>query len=77
VVLQISGNGPVRTTHAEVDAAGIAVPIGGPFPEDAAEESGGRYGRNRGRRGAPPPPPPVDPDQTPPTNPQLLKEQPQ
>jgi hypothetical protein len=74
VILQIVGNGPVRTTHAEVTAAGIPVPIGGPFPEDAAEESGGRYGRNRGRRGAPPPPP-VDPDQTPPSNPQLLKEQ--
>lgn len=77
VILQIVGNGPVKATHAEVDAAGLPVPIGGPFPEDASEESGGRYGRNRGRRGAPPPPPPVDPDQTPPTNPQLLKEQPQ
>ena len=74
VLLQIFGNGPVITTHAEVDAAGIRVPIGGPYPEDATEESGGRYGRNRGRRGAPPPPP-VDPDQTPPTNPQLLKPQ--
>src|SRR5688572_10919907 len=77
VILQIVGNGPVRTTHAELDAAGLPVPIGGPFPEDATEEGGGRYGRNRGRRGAPPPPPAVDPDQTPPTNPQLLKEQPQ
>jgi hypothetical protein len=62
VILQIVGNGPVRTTHAEVDAAGIPVPVGGPFPEDAAEEGGGRYGRNRGRRGAPPPA-----TQTPPT----------
>jgi hypothetical protein len=67
VILQIVGNGPVRTTHAEVDAAGLPVPIGGPFPEDATEEGGGRYGRNRGRRGAPPPAAqtPQTPDQTP------------
>jgi quercetin dioxygenase-like cupin family protein len=73
VVLQVVGNGPVKAVHAEVDASGQMVAIGGPYPEDAVEEGrGGRYGRNRGRRGAPPPP--VDPDQTPPSNPQLLKE---
>ena len=71
VVLQIVGNGPVNSVHAEVDANGQAVAIGGPYPEDPVDEGrGGRYGRARGRRGAPPPP--VDPDQTPPTNPQLL-----
>jgi hypothetical protein len=74
VVLQIVGNGPVTSVHAEVDANGQTVAINGPFPEDPVDEGrGGRYGRARGRRGAPPPP--VDPDQTPPTNPQLLKEQ--
>jgi hypothetical protein len=71
VVLQIVGNGPVKSVHAEVDANGQAVAIGGPYPEDAVDEGrGGRYGRARGRRGAPPPP--IDPDQTPPTNPALL-----
>jgi hypothetical protein len=74
VVLQVVGNGPVKAIHAEVDANGQMVAIGGPYPEDAVDEGrGGRYGRNRGRRGAPPPP--IDPDQTPPTNPQLLKPQ--
>ena len=76
VILQIVGNGPVQSIHAEVDEKGQAVAINGPYPEDQVDEGrGGRYGRARGRRGAPPPP--VDPDQTPPTNPQLLKEQPQ
>jgi len=74
VVLQIIGNGPVKSVHAEVDANGQAVAINGPYPEDPVDEGrGGRYGRARGRRGAPPPP--VDPDQTPPTNPQLLQPQ--
>lgn len=74
VILQIVGNGPVKSVHAEVDANGQAVAIGGPYPEDPVDEGrGGRYGRARGRRGAPPPP--VDPDQTPPTNPQLLQPQ--
>lgn len=73
VILQIVGNGPVRSTHAEVDIAGMPVPVGGPYPEDATDEGGGRYGRNRGRRGAPPPAltpvkpaqDPDDPDQNP------------
>ena len=69
VILQIVGNGPIKETHAEMTANGQPVPVGGPYPEDAVE--GG--GRRRGRRGAPPPP--VDPDQTPPTNPQLLQPQ--
>jgi quercetin dioxygenase-like cupin family protein len=73
VVLQIIGNGPVQSVHAEVDASGNPVAINGPYPEDPVVEAGGRYGR-RGRRGAPPPPP-IDPDQTPPTNPNLLKPQ--
>ncbi len=55
VILQISGTGPVRATHAEVDANGVAVPVGGPYPEDAVGEGRGR-GRGRGgRRGQPPP----------------------
>jgi hypothetical protein len=53
VILQISGTGPVRATHAEVDANGVAVPVGGPYPEDAAGEGRGR-GRG-GRRGMPTP----------------------
>ena len=59
VVLQITGDGPVLATHAEVDAKGQPVAIGGPYPEDAVGESTGRgYGRGRGaRRGAPPPTP--------------------
>ena len=61
VVLQIVGNGPVNSVHAEVDAKGQMVAINGPYPEDPVDEGrGGRYGRARGRRGAPPPP--VDPD---------------
>jgi hypothetical protein len=74
VILQITGIGPIKPTHAEVDIAGMPVPVGGPYPEDlAAGEGGGRYGRNRGRRGQPPPQTqpdkpaqdPNDPDQNP------------
>ena len=54
VVLQISGTGPVKSTHAEVDGRGVPVPPGGPYPEDAVGETGGRRGRG-GRRGQPPP----------------------
>jgi hypothetical protein len=46
VVLQIIGSGPVKSTHAELDAKGQPVPIGGPYPEDAQPEGG--------RRGQPP-----------------------
>jgi len=53
VVLQITGSGPVKSTHAEVDANGVAVPAGGPYPEDAVPEGRGRRGRG-GRRGQPP-----------------------
>ncbi len=53
VVLQITGTGPVTSTHAEVDAKGLAVPPGGPYPEDAADQGRGRRGRG-GRRGMPP-----------------------
>jgi hypothetical protein len=56
VVLQITGTGPVKSTHAEVDARGVPVPPGGPYPEDAVGETGGRRGRG-GRRGQPPPQP--------------------
>jgi hypothetical protein len=53
VVLQIAGDGPVKSTHAEVDAKGVAVPEGGPYPEDLVGETTGR-GRGRGgRRGQP------------------------
>jgi hypothetical protein len=63
VILQIVGNGPVKSTHTEVDEKGQPVAIGGPYPGEEGE--GGRgYGRNRGRRGAPPP------AQTPPATPQ-------
>ena len=44
VILQITGVGPVKSTHAEVDASGKPVPIGGPYPEDA-QEGGGRRRR--------------------------------
>jgi hypothetical protein len=70
VILQITGNGPIKPTHAEVDIAGMPVPVGGPYPEDLAAEG---TGRRRGRRGAPPPAAapakpaqdPDDPDQNP------------
>ena len=44
VILQITGIGPVHSTHAEVDAAGKAVAVGGPYPEDV-QEGGGRRRR--------------------------------
>ena len=44
VILQITGVGPVKSTHAEVDAAGKPVPVGGPYPEDM-QEGGGRRRR--------------------------------
>lgn len=44
VILQITGVGPVHATHAELDAAGKAVPAGGPYPEDM-QEGGGRRRR--------------------------------
>jgi hypothetical protein len=45
VILQITGVGPVKSTHAEVDAAGKPVPIGGPYPEDQVDDGGGRRRR--------------------------------
>ena len=59
VLLQVMGIGPVKSVHAEVDAAGQPVPIGGPYPEDM-DEGGGR----RRRRLALPPtvPDPDNPD---------------
>ena len=45
VILQITGVGPVRSTHAEVDAAGQPVPVGGPYPEDLVDDGGGRRRR--------------------------------
>jgi hypothetical protein len=64
VILQITGTGPIKPTHAEVDIAGMPVPAGGPYPEELAAEG---TGRRRGRRGAPPPAagpakPAIDPD---------------
>jgi quercetin dioxygenase-like cupin family protein len=44
VILQITGVGPVRSTHAELDASGTPVPIGGPYPEDM-QDAGGRKRR--------------------------------
>ena len=44
VILQITGLGPVHSTHAELDAAGKAVPVGGPYPEDM-QDGGGRKRR--------------------------------
>lgn len=44
VILQITGVGPVTSTHAELDATGKPVPVGGPYPEDM-EEGGGRRRR--------------------------------
>jgi hypothetical protein len=73
VVLQITGAGPVKSTHAEVDGNGKPVAIGGPYPEDAVAEATGRgYGRGGrgrgGRRGQPPP-------ATQPQNPQQQQQQ--
>jgi quercetin dioxygenase-like cupin family protein len=44
VILQITGVGPVKSTHAELDAAGNPVAVGGPYPEDM-QEGGGRRRR--------------------------------
>lgn len=44
VILQVTGVGPVSSTHAELDAAGKPVPAGGPYPEDV-QEGGGRRRR--------------------------------
>ena len=44
VILQVTGVGPVKSTHAEVDASGKPVAIGGPYPEDM-QEGGGRRRR--------------------------------
>ena len=44
VILQITGVGPVQSTHAELDAAGKPVPAGGPYPEDM-QDTGGRRRR--------------------------------
>ena len=44
VILQITGVGPVHSTHAELDAAGKPVPVAGPYPEDM-QEGGGRRRR--------------------------------
>ena len=44
VILQITGVGPVNSTHAELDAAGNPVPAGGPYPEDM-QDNGGRRRR--------------------------------
>ena len=72
VLLQVMGIGPVKPTHAEVDAAGQPVALGGPYPEDM-EEGGGR----RRRRLAQPPviPDPDNPD--PPRGTQLQDQPPQ
>ena len=56
---QKAPSGPIvddklKSTHTEVDANGTAVAVGGPYPEDAVGEGGGRRGRG-GRRGQPPP----------------------
>ena len=44
VILQITGVGPVSSTHAELDADGKPVPAGGPYPEDM-QDNGGRRRR--------------------------------
>ena len=36
VVVQVTGSGPVKTVHTEVDAAGKPVPVNGPYPVIAA-----------------------------------------
>src|SRR5687767_1495134 len=40
VILQITGVGPAKSTHAELDAAGNPVPVGGPYPEDMQDGGG-------------------------------------
>ena len=71
VILQIVGNGPVKSTHSEVDANGQPVAVGGPYPEDSEGEGRGRR-RGRGRGAIPPnvQPDPDDPDQQQPRRPQ-------
>ena len=44
VILQVTGVGPVQSTHAELDASGKPVPAAGPYPEDM-QETGGRRRR--------------------------------
>jgi hypothetical protein len=69
VILQITGVGPVKPVHAEVDMAGQPVPVGGPYPEDMIDEGGGR--RRRPRLAQPPLiQDPNDPDQAPQRQPQ-------
>ena len=53
VILQITGTGPVRSIHTEVDAKGVPVPENGPYPVLTA-------GR---RRNTPIDPDLIDPDQ--------------
>ena len=53
VILQITGNGPVKSIHTEVDAKGVPVPENGPYPVLTA-------GR---RRNTPIDPDLIDPDQ--------------
>jgi hypothetical protein len=52
VILQITGNGPVRSVHSEVDEKGQPVPEGGPYPVFAAAK----------RRNMPIDPDLIDPD---------------
>jgi hypothetical protein len=52
VILQITGNGPVRSVHSEVDEKGQPVPEGGPYPVFAAAK----------RRNMPVDPDLIDPD---------------
>jgi hypothetical protein len=54
VILQITGNGPVKSVHTEVDAKGQSVPEKGPYPVLASA---------RGRRKMPVDPDLIDPDQ--------------
>jgi hypothetical protein len=69
VILQVTGIGPVKSVHAEVDMAGQPVPVGGPYPEDMTDEGGGR--RRRPRLAQPPLiQDPNDPDQAPQRQPQ-------
>jgi hypothetical protein len=51
-ILQITGNGPVRSVHSEVDEKGQPVPEGGPYPVFAAAR----------RRNMPIDPDLIDPD---------------
>jgi hypothetical protein len=53
VVLQITGSGPVKSVHSEVDAKGAPVPENGPYPALTAGK----------RRNMPTDPDLIDPDQ--------------